>query len=227
MEFCEEVRRKTDQYWRASFKHPFVQGIADSSLPLEKFKFYMLQDAYYLKHYTKVLALAAAKATEDEDIQYFLKTAKFIHEAELELHRTTFKQLNVTEEEQMNFVVAPAAYNYVNHMYNAIHNEGVEEAFAAILPCPWLYQEIGQEIKAAQPEQPLYKQWINLYSSDEMIQTIEEQKDILNRYARKNKQKSEELIANFERSCYYELLFWDMAWTMQGWRGDVVNNEFA
>lgn len=227
MDFCEEIRRKTDVYWEASFKHPFVQGIANGTLPLEKFKFYMMQDAYYLKHYTKILALSAAKATEEEHVQYFLKTAQFIHEAELELHRTTFKQLHVTEDDFAQFKVAPATYNYVNHLYHAVHNGGVEEAFAALVPCPWLYQEIGQKIKTAQPEQALYREWIALYSSDEMVQTVAEQREILNHFARNNTQKQGVLRDHFERSCYYELLFWDMAWTGQSWTGDVKVYESA
>lgn len=227
MDFCEEMRKKTAVYWEASFEHPFVKEIADGTLPLEKFKFYMLQDAYYLKHYTKVLALAAAKATDDTHIHYFLKTAQFIHEAELLLHRTTFKQLQVTDEEIMQFEVAPAAYNYVNHLYYAVQNGGVEEAFAALLPCPWLYQEIGQKIKGAQPNQPLYREWIALYSSDEMIQTIAEQKAILNDFTQNSPQKQVVLSDYFERSCYYELLFWDMAWSGQSWKGESISYELT
>ncbi len=225
MEFCEKVRQETQFYWEASFNHPFVQGIADGSLPLEKFKFYMLQDAYYLKHYTKVLALAAAKATNDEDIQYFLNTARFIHEAELELHRTTFQDLDVTAEEIENFEVAPAAYNYVSHMYNAVHNGDVAEAFAAILPCPWLYQEIGQQLKFAHPNVPLYAQWIALYASDEMLQSINKQKSMLNRFAKEQPMKQKVLKAHFEKSCYYEWMFWEMPWTMQTWTKGVYMNE--
>ncbi|WP_342577482.1 thiaminase II [Psychrobacillus sp. FSL K6-2843] len=225
MEFCEKVRQETQFYWEASFNHPFVQGIADGSLPLEKFKFYMLQDAYYLKHYTKVLALAAAKATNDEDIQYFLNSARFIHEAELELHRTTFQDLNVTAEEIENFEVAPATYNYVSHMYNAVHNGDVTEAFAAILPCPWLYQEIGQQLKYARPNIPLYAQWIALYASDEMLQSINKQKSMLNRFAKEQPMKQKVLKAHFEKSCYYEWMFWEMPWTMQNWTKGVYMNE--
>lgn len=225
MDFCEEIRKKTAVYWEASFNHPFVQGIANGTLPLEKFRFYMMQDAYYLKHYAKVLALAAAKATEEKHIQYFLKTAQYIHEAELEMHRTTFKELHVTEEEIKHFTVAPAAYNYVNHMYHAVHNGGVEEAFAALVPCPWLYQEIGQHLKYAKPNQALYSDWIALYSSDEMVQTITEQKQMLNEFAEKNPHKTAVLQEHFERSCYYELLFWDMAWIGQSWIGDVKHYE--
>lgn len=227
MEFCEKARKETDFYWEASFHHPFVQGIADGSLPLEKFTFYMMQDAYYLKHYTKVLALAAAKATNNEDIRYFLETARFIHEAELELHRTTFKELGVTIEEIENFEVAPAAYNYVSHMYQVIHNGDVAEAFAAILPCPWLYQEIGQKIKHSTPNVPLYVQWIALYSSDEMKATIEKQKEMMNRFAAERPEKENVLHAHFMKSCYYEWQFWEMPWTMQNWKQGVYNYKLA
>lgn len=227
MTFCNEVRQETDFYWEASFQHPFVQGIADGTLPLEKFKYYMMQDAYYLKHYTKVLALAAAKASDDDDIQYFLNTAKFIHEAELEMHRTTFRELGVTEQELAEFEVAPAAYNYVSHMYSAVHNGDVAEAFAAILPCPWLYQEIGQRIKDATPNVALYEQWIALYGSDEMVANIDAQKAMLNRFAEQQPQKHKVLKTHFMKSCYYEWMFWEMPWTMQDWTQGVYIHEPA
>lgn len=227
MEFCEKVRKETNVYFEASFEHPFVRGIADGTLPLEKFKFYMIQDAYYLKHYTKVLALAAAKATNEEDIHYFLDTARFIHEAELELHRTTFQDLGVTAGEIEEFEVAPAAYNYVSHMYQAVYTGDVAEAFAAILPCPWLYQEIGQKIKHASPNIPLYAQWIALYGSDEMKETIEKQKKMMNRLAAEQQEKEKVLYAHFKKSCYYEWQFWEMAWMMQNWMQEVYSVEPA
>lgn len=225
MMFSDEVRKDTNIYWEASFQHPFVKGIVDSSLPLEKFKFYMMQDAYYLKHYAKVLALAAAKTTDEEELQFFLKTAQYVHEAELALHRTTFKQLQVTDEDWAAFTVAPTTYNYVNHMYNAVQNEGVAEAFAAIFPCPWLYAEIGQYFIGATPEEPLYKQWVDLYASEETQKSIEEQKRLFNRFAERHPEKQSMLKHHFERSCYYELLFWDMSWSMENWRGAVINDE--
>lgn len=225
MDFCENVRQETDYFWEASFTHPFVQGIADGTLPLEKFKYYMLQDAYYLKHYTKLLALLAAKASNDEDIKYFLKSAELIHTAELELHETTFKVLQVSELELSEFHPAPAAYNYVSHMYNALHNGTIAEAFSAILPCPWLYQEIGERLKDAKPQIPLYKQWIEFYASDEMKASIQLQKEMLNRFVKEEPAKEQLFIKHFEKSCYYEWMFWEMSWTMQDWKQGVYVYE--
>lgn len=227
MTFCEKVRKDMDVYFKASFHHPFVRGIADGTLPLETFKFYMLQDAYYLKHYTKVLALAAAKATTDEDVQYFLQKAQFIHEAELELHRKTFKDLAVTPEEIEQFEVAPAAYNYVSHMYQTVFTGDVAEAFAAIFPCPWLYQEIGQQLKQATPAEPLYQEWIALYASEDMKETIAQQQKMMNRLALAQPEKENIFSAHFKKSCYYEWQFWEMAWTTQHWMQGVDRYELT
>ena len=227
MTFCEEVRRETNLYWEGSFEHPFVKGIVDGTLPIEKFKYYMLQDAYYLKHYTKVLAIAASKAVHNDDITYFLDTARFINEAELELHRTVFAELAVSEEELEAFEPAPAAYNYVSHMYNAAHNGDVAEAFAAMFPCPWLYQEIGEKYKDAKPGVKLYEEWIAMYSAEDFKQSIEKQKAMMDRYALEQPEKVAILKAHFEKSCYYEWKFWEMPWTFENWVNEVAQYDFA
>ena len=227
MSFCEIVRKETDIYWEGSFEHPFVKGIVDGTLPLEKFKFYMLQDAYYLKHYTKVLAIAAVKSTTNEEIDYFLSQARFINEAELELHRTVFSELNVTEEELENFVPAPAAYNYVSHMYNAAHNGDVAEAFAAMFPCPWLYQEIGEKYRDAKPPIKLYEDWIALYSNEEFKATIDMQKQMMDRYAQAQPEKIAIFKQHFEKSCYYEWKFWEMPWTLENWKDEVQQYDYV
>ncbi|MEG0261153.1 MAG: thiaminase II [Lysinibacillus sp.] len=223
MTFCNELRKETDIYWEASFKHPFVQGIADGTLALEKFKYYMIQDAYYLKHYAKVLAFAAAKCDTPEEFSYYTDMAKFITEAELELHRSVFLELNVTEDDLAQAEPAPNALNYINHMYSAVHNGDVAEAFAAMMPCPWLYLEIGQYYKDAKPGVKLYQDWIDMYSNDAFQETIQKQIQMMNSYAEKvSPAKLALLKTHFKNSCYYELLFWDMAWTKQNWLSEVA-----
>ncbi|MEL4025292.1 thiaminase II [Lysinibacillus endophyticus] len=227
MTFCEEVRKETDLYWEGSFNHPFVRGIVDGSLPIEKFKYYILQDAYYLKHYTKILAIAASKADTNDEITYFLNSARFINEAELELHRTVFKELEVTEEEIEQFEPAPAAYNYVSHMYNAVHNGEVAEAFAAMFPCPWLYQEIGEKYKDAKPGVKLYEEWIAMYSNPEFKESVENQKAMMNRYAELHPEKVHIYKSHFLKSCYYEWKFWEMPWTLENWEQEVKEYGFV
>ena len=227
MIFCEEVRTETGLYFEGSFNHPFVKGIVDGSLPIEKFKYYMMQDAYYLKHYTKVLAIAASKAETNDDIVFFLDSCSYINESELVLHRTVFKELGVTVDEINNFKPAPSTYNYVSHMYNAVHNGGVEEAFAAILPCPWIYQEIGEKYKNSKPGVKLYQEWIDIYSSPELKEKIDFQKAMMNRFAIEHPLKIYLLKSHFKKSCYYEWKFWEMSWTLENWKKEVEYYEYV
>lgn len=49
--------------WSEFIDHPFVRGIANGTLPLESFIFYLKQDYLYLQHYARAAALAAYKGT--------------------------------------------------------------------------------------------------------------------------------------------------------------------
>ena len=47
---------------RNCLEHPFVQGIADGSLPRDRFVHYVGQDACFLDAFVRAYALALAKA---------------------------------------------------------------------------------------------------------------------------------------------------------------------
>ena len=42
--------------WEACHAHPFVRGIGDGTLPLEQFRWFLLQDYRYLFDYAMVFA---------------------------------------------------------------------------------------------------------------------------------------------------------------------------
>lgn len=225
MSFCQNIRKETNSYFEHSFHHPFVKELVNGTLPIEKFAYYMLQDAYYLKHYAKVLTLTAAKAEKNADMNIFLEKAQFVQQSELALHTTVFQELGITEEQIANFRPAPAAYNYVSHMYQAVHNGDAAESFAAMLPCPWLYQEIGEFYRDKKPGVKVYEDWLNMYSDISFKRSIEEQVEMMDRYAQENPHKSGVLKEHFIQSCYYEWQFWEMSWTMQDWEREVTKYE--
>ena len=60
----DQLRRAADPVWQAQRKHPFLRGIADGTLPLERFSFYVRQDYLFLIEYARLLALGAARAPD-------------------------------------------------------------------------------------------------------------------------------------------------------------------
>lgn len=213
MTFSEEIRQAAQQYWDSSFNHPFVTGIGDGTLPLAKFRHYVLQDAYYLKHFAKIQARAASKAQDFTTIAELAEHATSTYAAELSLHQSFFEPLGISNEALAEFEPAPTAYAYVSHMHHA--SEGtLGEAIAAILPCYWLYYEVGQQLQSCTPDSLIYAQWIATYSSEWFERVVFEQVDRLNDLAeRASAEERERMKQHFVKSCYYELMFWQMGWT--------------
>lgn len=218
MLFSEEIRKEADAIWEASFNHPFVKGIGDGTLSLDKFRYYVQQDAYYLTHFAKVQALGAAKAEDLQTTNSLAKHAQGTYEAEMSLHESFYKILNVTEEEKQNFKPAPTAYAYTSHMYRAAYTGHLGDIIAAILPCYWLYYEVGEKLKESKPGHEIYDKWIATYGGDEFKASVDEQINRINEIAEKVTEADRlRMKEHFMISSKYELAFWEMAYTLEDW----------
>lgn len=229
MTFCDEMRNECDDLFQASFDHPFIQHLASGELCEEVFKFYVKQDSYYLYHFAKVHALGAVKAKDILTTQRFAQHADETCGAEISLHERFFEMLDVTDEELATFKPAPTAYQYTSHLYRVAAEGDLADILAAILPCYWLYYEIGERLKHATPNHPVYDKWIETYGSDWFENAVKEQIARMNELAEGlSTERREELKDHFRKSSHYEWHFWNMAWTQQQWTIDtpeLVVNE--
>ena len=86
MTLTEELYESAKDIWAGYHEHPFVNGIGDGSLPIEKFRFYMLQDYLYLYDYAKVFALGVVKAKEPSMIRRFSAFVEDTLGGEMDIH---------------------------------------------------------------------------------------------------------------------------------------------
>ncbi|GGA55417.1 aminopyrimidine aminohydrolase [Kroppenstedtia guangzhouensis] len=218
MRFSEELRQSTRKSWEMSLNHPFVLGIVRGELPLETFRYYILQDIYYLKHYGKIHAMAAAQAEDFHVTSMLAEKAKLTAEAELTVHQEHAKILHITEEDLAQFKPAPTAYAYTSHLYRAALSGNLGETVAAMLPCYWLYADIGKAYQDAKPQQSIYRNWIQMYASDWFQTSTQEQIDLLDHLAEEASDKDrEKMMEQFIIAKEYELAFWEMAYTNETW----------
>jgi thiaminase (transcriptional activator TenA) len=218
MKFSEIVRKEADDSWQASFKHPFVKGVGSGTLPLEHFRYYVMQDSYYLSHFARVQSLGAAKALDLHTTNRMASHTIGTYEAELGLHKNFSKLLGITEEEKMNFKPAPTAYAYTSHLYRAAYTGHLGDIIAAILPCYWLYYEIGERLKDCKPDEPIYQQWIGAYGGEWFRTLVEEQIDRFDEIADSVTDKDRERMKeHFMISSEYEYAFWEMAYQLEEW----------
>src|SRR5439155_21776391 len=88
------AERFTVQLWesiapiyRAILAHPFLEGLTAGTLAEPAFRFYVLQDALYLREFARCLAQAAARAPHDAWCELFAEHAKVALVVERSLHQ--------------------------------------------------------------------------------------------------------------------------------------------
>ena len=220
MSFADNVEMKAEPIRRAILGHPFVTGIGDGTLDVEKFKFYVRQDYRYLIDYSRVLALASARAPDLETMGWF---ARLLHETlntEMELHRSYCAQFGIADRELEETKAAPTALAYTRFLLNVANQGSFPELAASFLPCQWGYWEICDHLaRKGEPQHaPLYAQWIRMYTSQEYKSLADWARSLANGLAEEATAKE---VARMEEayltSLRYEYLFWDMAYSLEAW----------
>jgi len=218
MKFTDQLREVTKDSWEQSLNHPFVLGIVNGDLPFETFKYYILQDIYYLKNYGKVHAIAASQAEDFRITAILADKARFTAEAELTVHKEHAEILNITQEDMDHFKPAPTAYAYTSHLYRATMFGNLAHTVAAILPCYWLYADIGKVYQDATPGPEIYQNWIKFYAGDRFQESTQSMIDLLNMLVEDmNEKEKEKVKEQFVIAKDYELMFWEMSYTFETW----------
>ena len=212
------LRQAADPIWEQCLHHPFVTGIGDGTLNVEKFRHFMLQDYLYLFDYARVFALGVVKARDPELMRTFSQNVDAILNGEMNIHRAYMQRLGITEEQVL--AVKPALDNlsYTNYMLSVAHTGGPMEIVASILACSWSYAEIGQALARipGAADHPFYGEWIRGYASEDYAATNQALMELMDELAAGAAEAQiahlTEIFVNCSR---YELGFWDMAWELR------------
>ena len=78
----------------ACLRHPFVQGLANGSLPPWRYKEYVAQDAFFLRAFVDAYELAGQQAKDEAGRSLYDELAAGVEE-ELSLHRSMAQRLGI------------------------------------------------------------------------------------------------------------------------------------
>lgn len=218
--FTDQLRQFAAPIWEADLKHPFVRGMADGSLPKEKFKFYLIQDYLFLLDYSRVFAYGVIKAPDESTMALFANLLNETLNTEMDLHRGYCEKFGISPEEMEAAPMAPTTHAYTRHLLQVAQIGTLADVVAGVLPCQWGYAEIGTTLsKQGGSTDPLYQEWIDMYASPEFHALGEWLRSLLNRITTESSTTEKERIQhNFLMSSRYEYMFWEMAWTEQKWQ---------
>ena len=212
--FSEELRRDFDFVWGKIFSHPFIQEIQAGTLPLEKFRYYVMQDYHYLEGFGRTVSIALSKGPDTETLR---KLARRVNTPiERPLHAKMFELLEIGQAEVDRVAPSPTNLAYVNHMITTAATGGVGEAAAALLPCPWSYHELGSRLSL--PGHPVYDAWVESYHSGILEESTAAWRDLVDTFGDEAGPTVREAMRKaFLVSSRYEYLFWTMAYNMEAW----------
>jgi thiaminase (transcriptional activator TenA) len=178
----------------------FVAGLGDGTLPVESFKRYVAQDAYFLEAFARAYAFCLAHGTSRDDLHGFAELIAGVLE-ELKLHASYAERWQV---DLSGVMPIPATRAYVDFLLEVAARGNLGETVAAMTPCMRLYAWLGQTL-AAGTVAPRYAEWVKTYADPGFEGLAVRLEELLDRHAT----DTPAVRANYRRAMELEYGFFD------------------
>ena len=212
--FSDRLWNLAQPSWAAIVEHPFLTELAAGSLPIQTFRYYILQDYHYLGAFGRTAAAALSMATDTATARRLLR--RVTTPVERPLHVDLFEALEVSDEEVAAIVPAPTNLAYQNHMEAAMRVDGMACGVAALLPCPRIYHEVGKILDV--PDHPVLSIWQSSYSEGLLQESTDAWSELLDDLAgAAGPTMRDKMTRAYLTSARYEHMFWTMAYNREAW----------
>ncbi len=199
-------------------KMPFNKELMDGTLSQSRFKHYMIQDAHYLEGFARALSFASAKGHNADHIVHFAGAAQTAIIVERSLHADFFVKFGVSKEEFEAAEPTPVCEHYVSYLLRVAALEPFEVLLAALLPCFWIYREVGREIHERAADNNPYQAWIDTYAGEEFEKAVDSIISVVDDVARDASPRVLKAMHHaFTRATQLEWMFWDSAYLEKAW----------
>lgn len=216
--FAQELWDENRDVYDAILRHPFLVGLRDGSLDHAAFTFYMMQDAHYLRAFGEALQVLSRKAPRPEWAALLSQQGTESLQEELRLHESVFADYGISRDDAARMEPAPEAFAYTSYLVATAHTRPFAEAMAAVLPCYWIYLEVGTYLQRQRSTSAVYQKWIDNYSSPSYAEAVRAVIAIVNEVARHaSAEERRRMREHYRRSCRYEWMFWDSAYHRRAW----------
>ena len=186
-------------------QYEFIQQMLAGTLPQEQFVRYLQQDKIYLKEYSRDLYALADMMPDKAEGDFFRATAREGMESENAMQAMLGERFGIHAEA----LPVATTLRYTDFLRHYTDMADVPIALAAVLPCYWVYNEVGkylvaQHVDDANP----YKEWIATYGSEEMSRATDYVVSLIDRFASGcSQEKQARMHRIFAEGCALELDF--------------------
>jgi len=219
----DEMRAGCEDIWAGLHAHPFLLELAAGTLELDRFRFFLEQDNFYLVDYARCLAMGAAKSRDEDELRYFTVDLNQVIDAELPSNRDLLARVTAMGAQDRGgaLTMAPANVAYTSYLQALALRGGPMEIMAALLPCAWSYVEIaGRLASQGGADHEVYADWVGYFTLPPNVAMVAAMRADFDRLAVEGElgaAKREELRQIFATSSRLERGFWEMAYTLEQW----------
>ena len=211
----------TDQLWQditptydAILTHGFVDELQTGGLSSAAFQYYIQQDALYLADFSRALNQLAARSVRTDDMLQFTQFAQNAILVERALHETYFTLYHIQPET----VKMPACFAYTNYLLATTSLQSIAVGAAAVLPCFWIYRQVGRHIYQRAIEENPYRAWIDTYAGEAFDESVNQMLALTNQFAALASPSEQATMREaFRTSSQLEWYFWNDAYTQTRW----------
>jgi thiaminase (transcriptional activator TenA) len=211
--FCDAAWQRTTGLRAAIHSLPFNRELAAGTLDKARFQFYIEQDAQYLEQYSRILAMAGARGPDGATLRLFAQSALEAVAVEQALHAQYLGEFGAKAAEP-----SPDCLGYTSFLLATAYHEPWEVLMAAVLPCFWIYWDVGNAIAREAAIENRYRAWIDTYSDEgfgDAVRAVIAATDTAASGA--SAALRDRMMTAFIRSTQYEYLFWEGAYQLRRW----------
>ena len=210
--FSVEVFTELQPVLQRIFDHPFNVELALGTLSRERFCFYMQQDSLYLVDFARALALTGSRLVQERRIAALLAASHDALMVERSLHEHYFAEYGASPDAQES----PTCVGYTSFLLATASLWSLNEALAAMLPCYWIYREVGNRIARTAVSPNPYAKWIETYTDKDYSVRVDRFIELVDvTAAEATEQERLRMKDRFITAAYFEYYFWDDAYHMR------------
>lgn len=211
-EATAEIRRRIDAL-------PLLTELADGTLDVSRFVEYLVQDDFYLRGYTRALAMLATRAPSPGASGFWANSAGGAVAAEVEMHAGLMSDPALAGAPRPT-VASGTTRAYVNMLQAMTAYERYEVGVAAVLPCFWVYADVGArlaETASVVTDHP-FGGWAAAYADEAFQDATRQAIKLLDEAAASADDATrEQMLTAFIDATYYEEQFWAKSCEQETW----------
>lgn len=216
--FSTDIWQESAPMRQAIHTHPFNDELAQGILRRSAFQHYMIQDSLYLQGFARALAIGAAKAPGASEIMEFAEAARVAIVVERALHADYLRRFDIDPALAEQAPMSPACQAYVDYLLARAFADPFPVLAAAILPCFWIYHDVGLSIARRSTPDNFFQQWIDTYTDADFAAAVTRMIGHVDRAAlHASPAELDAMRRAFLRCTQYEWIFWDGAYHEREW----------